>query len=57
MQAWDWNSWLVYCYLSGQGTGWTRKLETENPWFLLVLSLLGCAAAIYLLIRKTGNLK
>lgn len=35
----------------GLGYGLDQWLETEKPWFTLVLSLLGCAAAMYLLIR------
>ncbi len=34
-----------------------QKMQTEKPWFLLVFSLLGCAAVIYKIIRFTNNLK
>ena len=34
------------------GYGLDNWMETEKPWFLLVFSLLGCAAAIYLVVRK-----
>ncbi len=31
-------------------------LET-NPWFTLSLSLLGCGVAMYVIIKKLGNIK
>ena len=39
----------------GIGYGLDSWVETERPWFMLVFSLLGCGAAIYLLVRKIGN--
>lgn len=41
----------------GIGYGLDQWADTQRPWFLLVFSLLGCAAALYLLIRKLGNPK
>ncbi|MDX1906941.1 MAG: AtpZ/AtpI family protein [Bacteroidia bacterium] len=48
---------VIACIMifAGAGYGLDRWLQTEKPWFLLFLSLLGCAAALYLLIRKLGN--
>ncbi len=34
-----------------------KKTGTEKPWFLLVFSLLGCAAAVYKIIRFSGKIK
>ncbi|RMG27858.1 MAG: AtpZ/AtpI family protein [Bacteroidetes bacterium] len=44
---------VLACILlfAGAGYGLDQWLETEKPWFLLFFSLLGCAAAIYLLVR------
>ncbi|RMG68398.1 MAG: AtpZ/AtpI family protein [Bacteroidetes bacterium] len=44
---------ILACILifAGAGYGLDHWLQTEKPWFLLALSLVGCAAAIYLMIR------
>lgn len=34
-----------------------QKLQTEKPWFVLICSLLGCAAVIYKIIRFTSKIK
>lgn len=34
------------------GYGLDKWVGTEKPWFMLVLSIAGCATAIYLAIRK-----
>jgi F0F1-type ATP synthase assembly protein I len=49
---------VLVCILlfAGAGHGLDWWLETSKPWFLLVFSLLGCALAIYLLVRNFGNL-
>ena len=36
----------------GAGYGLDQWLETEQPWFLMSLSLAGCGIALYLLVRK-----
>ncbi|MEZ4772067.1 MAG: AtpZ/AtpI family protein [Bacteroidia bacterium] len=36
----------------GAGYGLDTWAGTEKPWFMLVLSIAGCAAAIFLAIRK-----
>lgn len=36
----------------GAGYGLDKWLETEKPWFMLGLSVLGCVMAIYLAIRN-----
>lgn len=45
---------FLACILLFVGIGYflDNKLQTEKPWFLLVFSLLGCIAAIYLIVRK-----
>ena len=50
---------ILACILlfAGTGYGLDRWLSTEKPWFLLSLSLLGCATAIYLMIRELGKKK
>ncbi|GAB4410038.1 MAG: hypothetical protein OHK0039_14150 [Bacteroidia bacterium] len=46
---------ILACILifAGLGYGLDRWLQTDKPWFLLGLSLTGCAAAMYLMIRTT----
>ena len=39
------------------GYGLDYYLQTEIPWFTLIFSLLGCAAAIYKVIQRFGNIK
>ncbi|TAE49622.1 MAG: AtpZ/AtpI family protein [Bacteroidetes bacterium] len=39
----------------GAGYGLDRLAGTAKPWFLLTFSLIGCAAALFLIIRKFGN--
>jgi ATP synthase protein I len=50
---------ILACILicAGVGYGLDHWLETEKPWFLLGGALLGCSAAIYLMIRSIGNPK
>ena len=45
---------FLACILLFVGGGYLldNKLETEKPYFMLIMSLLGCAAAIYLVVRK-----
>ncbi|MEM7372871.1 MAG: AtpZ/AtpI family protein [Bacteroidota bacterium] len=45
---------FLACILLFVGAGYALDnwLETEKPWFMLVFSLLGSAAAIYLVVRK-----
>jgi F0F1-type ATP synthase assembly protein I len=35
------------------GIALDKKLELETPWFTLLLSLIGVAAAIYIVIKTT----
>ena len=44
---------ILACILlfAAAGYGLDSWQETEKPWFLLLFSLLGCAMAIYLMIR------
>ena len=44
----------ILIFVAG-GYALDRWLETEKPWFTLGLSLLGCAAAIYLMIKQLGK--
>ncbi len=48
---------VLACILLFAGAGYAldQWLETSRPWFLLALSLLGCALALYLLVRRSGN--
>jgi F0F1-type ATP synthase assembly protein I len=39
----------------GAGYGLDQWLSTSKPWFLLGLSLLGCAMAIYLMVKQLGK--
>jgi len=45
---------ILACILlfAGAGYGLDSWLEPSKPWFLLTGSLLGCAMAIYLMIRS-----
>lgn len=49
---------VLACILlfAGAGHALDRWLATDKPWFLLVLALVGCAFAIYLLVRRFNNL-
>ncbi|MEM6764514.1 MAG: AtpZ/AtpI family protein [Bacteroidota bacterium] len=40
---------LIFCGIGYALDSWQ---ETEKPWFLLTFSLLGCAAALYLMIKS-----
>lgn len=42
---------VVILLFVGIGYGLDHWLETQKPWFLLACSLLGCALAMYFLIR------
>lgn len=42
-------------FFAGAGYGLDQWLETEKPWFTLALSLVGCAAAMYLMIRALNK--
>jgi ATP synthase protein I len=48
---------ILACILlfAAVGYGLDQWLETDKPWFLLTLSLVGCAVAIYLMIRQLGK--
>ncbi|MEM7654581.1 MAG: AtpZ/AtpI family protein [Bacteroidota bacterium] len=48
---------ILACILVCVGAGYwlDQRLQTEKPWFTLFLSLLGCVAAIVLMIRKLGK--
>ncbi len=48
---------ILACILlfAAAGYGLDQWQETEKPWYLLSLSLLGCAVAIYLMIRALGK--
>jgi F0F1-type ATP synthase assembly protein I len=48
---------LLACILIGVGAGYwlDQHFLTEKPWFTLFLSLLGCVAAIFLMIRRLGK--
>lgn len=48
---------ILACILvfAGGGYGLDRLMATSKPWFLLLFSLLGCAAAVYLMVRALGN--
>lgn len=36
----------------GAGYGLDQWMETDQPWFMMVLSLVGCGIALYLLVSK-----
>lgn len=40
----------------GIGYGLDQWLKPAKPWFTLVFSLLGCAAAIFKAIQRFGNI-
>lgn len=46
---------ILACMLLFGGGGYAldQWLKPEKPWFTLALSLLGCVAVIFLMIRKT----
>lgn len=48
---------ILACILlfAGLGYGLDQWTETEKPWFLLGLSLVGCGVAMYLMIRVLGQ--
>ncbi|MEM6260889.1 MAG: AtpZ/AtpI family protein [Bacteroidota bacterium] len=50
---------MLACVLVGAGGGYMldQKFETEKPWFVLGLSLFGCATAIYLMVKTMGGNK
>jgi len=48
---------LAYILLFvGMGYGLDKWLDTK-PWFTLFLSLFGCGAAMYQIVKKLGNIK
>ena len=49
---------ILACILLFSGLGYVldRWLENEQPWFLLFLSLIGCALAIYLLVKHANQM-
>ena len=49
---------VLACILLFVGAGYflDQKMENENPWFLLSISLVGCGVAMYLLIRQFNRM-
>ena len=49
---------ILACILLFVGAGYAldKWMENEKPWFLLFLSLIGCALAIYLLVAKFNRM-
>ncbi len=48
---------LAYILIFVGGGYYLDKWLDTNPWFTLSLSLLGCGVAMYVIIKKLGNVK